>query len=62
MSLKQSQYEIRLNPKPTPKGKRDKTKVEHKKGGNLRRQSNMASLGDKVNMRVNIFDMSQNAT
>ncbi len=60
MSLKQSQYEARLNPKSTPKNKRDKTRMEHKRGGHLQRQSNIASLGDKADMKVSTFDMSQN--
>ncbi len=59
-SLKQSQYETKLNPKLTPKSKGDRIRVEHKKGGHIQWQSNMASLGDKANMKVSTFDMSQN--
>jgi hypothetical protein len=59
-SLKLSQYEVRLSPKPTPKGKGDNTRVEHKKGGHLWRQNNMANPKDEANMKVSTFDMSQN--
>jgi hypothetical protein len=59
-NLKQSQYETRLNLKSTPKNKEDRTRVEHKKGEHLQRQSSMASLGDKADMKVSTFHMSQN--
>jgi hypothetical protein len=32
------------------------------KGGNLQRKNNMASLGNKANMKANILDMPQKAT
>ncbi len=56
-SLKQTQNEAKLNSKPPPINKRDRTKVQHKKGGHLQRQSNLASLGDKASMRVSTLDM-----
>jgi len=31
MGLKQPQNEAKLNPKPTPRNKRDRTKVQHKR-------------------------------
>jgi hypothetical protein len=46
-NIKQTQInEVKLSSKPTSKGKRDRTKVSHKKGGHLQKQSNMASLKD----------------
>jgi len=63
MSFKQTQInEIRLSPKPTPRSKRDRTKVYHRKGGHSQRQINMASLENKVGMKVNIINMPQEAT
>jgi hypothetical protein len=57
MTLKQTQIEAKLSPKPPPINKRDRTKVQDKKGGHLQRQSNLANLGDKGSMRVNTLDM-----
>ncbi len=57
-SIKQTQItEVQLNSKPTSKNKRDKTKVSHKKGGYLQKQSDMASLKDEVGMKVSIINM-----
>jgi hypothetical protein len=56
-NLKQSQDEIKLSPKLTPKNKRDKTRVQQKKGGHLQRQSNLASMGNKASMKVSSLDM-----
>jgi hypothetical protein len=56
MNFKQPQNEIRLNLKPTPRNKRNKAWEKHRRRGHLPRK-NMASLGNVVNKRVNIFDM-----
>jgi hypothetical protein len=61
-SLKQTQNETRLNPKPTPKNKKDRTKVYHRRGRQMQRQSNLVNLGYEVGMRVNILNMFQKAT
>jgi hypothetical protein len=51
-----------LSSKPTPKDKRDKTKMYHRKGGHLQKQKNIASLENEVSMRVSIVNMPQEAT
>jgi hypothetical protein len=56
-SFKQTQDEAKLNLKPTPKGKKDRTKVQHKRGKHLQKQSSLASLKNKTSMRVNTLDM-----
>jgi hypothetical protein len=62
-SFKQTQInETRLSPKPTLRSKRDRTTMYHRKGGHLQKQSNMASLEDKVGMKVNIINMLREAT
>jgi hypothetical protein len=61
-SFKQNQINAtRLSPKPTPRRKRDKTRVYHRKGVHLQKQNNMASLEDKASMRVNIINMPREA-
>jgi hypothetical protein len=61
MNFKQTQDEAKLSLKPTPKTKRDIIWVQHRRGRHLQRQSNLASLGDKVGIRVNTLDMLQKA-
>jgi hypothetical protein len=61
MKFKQSQNEVRWNLKPTPKNKGDRTRVQHKKGGDLQRQRSLASLGDEDDMRMNNNNMFQEA-
>jgi hypothetical protein len=60
-NLKQTQNEARFNPKPTPRSKRDKTKVYHKKGRHLQKQNKLVSLGDEASMRVNTLNMPRKA-
>ncbi len=57
MNLKQTQNEAKLSPKPTPKSKRDKTRVYHKRGRHLQKQNNPISLKDEVSMKVNTLNM-----
>jgi len=56
-SLKKLQNEIKLSSKPTSTIKGDKTRVQHRRRGHLQKQNNLASLGDDVGMKVNIFYM-----
>ncbi len=62
MRFKQPQTGTKLNLKPTPKSKRNKTKEKHKKGGHLQRWNDMVSLENEASKRVSILDMPSKAT
>jgi hypothetical protein len=48
MKLKKPQNGVRLNPNPTPRNKRNRTKEKHMKGRQLQRQNSLASLGNEI--------------
>jgi len=61
-SFKQTQDEAKLNLKPTPRGKKDGTMVQHKKGRCLKKQNGLANLGNKASMKVNTLDFPREIT
>jgi hypothetical protein len=48
-----------LNPKPTPRNKRNRFREKHKKRRYMQRKNNLDSMGNEASMRVNTFDMLQ---
>jgi hypothetical protein len=57
MKLKWPQNGVKLNPKPTLRNKRNRTKEKHKKRKHMQRKNNLDSMGNEASRRVSTFDM-----
>jgi hypothetical protein len=54
--FKQPQNGARLNPKPTPRSKKNKIKENHKKKRHLKKK-NIINMGNETNRRMDTLDM-----
>jgi hypothetical protein len=57
MRLTWPQNGVKLNPKPTPRNKMNRSREKYKKGIYLQRKNNLDNMGNEASRRVSTFDM-----